>query len=519
MNWSSPLVLFLTCLLLPPVGLILLWLRPKTGLLKKTFGTIAVALITVVHLVVLFGMRFELGGDGIPAFVHFGKAEQNHAEALERSRAKQPPVPDPATAPVAPAQQVPVQQANVAPSALPVSAEPAKPETAIAAKPSAYWTDFRGPLRDGVYPKEILTNWPASGLPLLWKQPIGGGYASFVVGQGRTYTIEQRRDKEVIAAYDLQTGREIWTHSYDAHFQESMGGNGPRATPTYHDGLVYSLGATGEFRILDARTGAVNLKKNILTENGARNLMWGACGAPLIVDDKVILQPGGSGGKSIVAYHKTTGERIWSSLNDQAGYASPMLVTLAGKRHIVTMTAKRAVGVAVEDGKLLWEYPWETQYDVNASQPIVAGANRLFLSSGYGHGAGVIELAESGNVLRATKVWENNRLKNRFNSSVLHEGHIYGLDENILACVRVSDGQLMWKGGRYGYGQLLLASGHLVLISEDGELVLLKATPEKHTEVAKFDAISGKTWNVPIIEDGLLLVRNTTEMAAFRIGK
>jgi outer membrane protein assembly factor BamB len=283
--------------------------------------------------------------------------------------------------------------------------------------------------------------------------------------------------------------------------------------------MVFSLGATGEYRVLDAATGAVRVKKNILTENNATNLQWGMCGAPLIVDEKVILQPGGRSGNSIVAYHKLTGERIWGALNDQAGYASPMSITLAGRRHIVTMLAKRAVGIAIEDGRLLWEYPWETQYDVNASQPIVVGPNRLFLSSGYGHGAAVIELKEAGNVLQASRVWENNRLKNRFNSSVVHDGYLYGLDENILACLRASDGQLMWKGGRYGYGQLLLAGGHLVLISEDGELVLLQATPERHTELARFEAISGKTWNVPIIEDGILLVRNTTEMAAFRIGK
>jgi outer membrane protein assembly factor BamB len=513
MNWRSTPILLLACILLPPVGLVLLWMRPKTGLLKKTLGSLAVAIVTIAHLVLVFGMRVELAGDGMPAYIHFGKGDR-YAEALERSRAVQSAsVVEPAPAPSINADAKPDTSSPV-----PTPTEPAKPDT-VAPNPSAYWTDFRGPLRDGVYPREILTTWPAQGLPRLWKQPIGGGYASFVVGQGRAYTIEQRRDKEVIAAYDLRTGKEIWTHSYDAHFQESMGGNGPRATPTFHEGMVFSLGATGEYRVLDAATGAVRVKKNILTENNATNLQWGMCGAPLIVDEKVILQPGGRSGNSIVAYHKLTGERIWGALNDQAGYASPMSITLAGRRHIVTMLAKRAVGIAIEDGRLLWEYPWETQYDVNASQPIVVGPNRLFLSSGYGHGAAVIELKEAGNVLQASRVWENNRLKNRFNSSVVHDGYLYGLDENILACLRASDGQLMWKGGRYGYGQLLLAGGHLVLISEDGELVLLQATPERHTELARFEAISGKTWNVPIIEDGILLVRNTTEMAAFRIGK
>jgi outer membrane protein assembly factor BamB len=194
-------------------------------------------------------------------------------------------------------------------------------------------------------------------------------------------------------------------------------------------------------------------------------------------------------------------------------------VTLGGRRQILTVTAKRAVGLTPEDGKLLWEYPWVTQYDVNSAQPILLDQNRLIVSSGYGHGAALIELKTGSGALTASKVWENTRMKNRFNSSVLHDGYLYGLDENILACVRASDGQQMWKGGRYGYGQLLLASGHLVLITEEGELVLLKATPDKQTEVAKFAAIDGKTWNVPAIENGLLLVRNGAELGCFRIGK
>ncbi|MCS7026427.1 MAG: PQQ-like beta-propeller repeat protein [Bryobacteraceae bacterium] len=518
MNRPSPYWLIATILFLPPVGLVLLWLRPQLAWWKKFLGTLAIFAATLFHLVVVFGMRIELGGGGRPAFVHFGKVEQRRAEAVERNRAEQAKVGELAAGRLA-LEQSAAPPGSEVPASAAAKAVPPPPESASTETQPAYWTDFRGPRRDGVYPREILTSWPAKGLPLLWKQPIGGGYASFVVGEGRAYTIEQRRDKEVIAAYDLRTGRELWTHAYEAHFQESLGGNGPRATPTYHEGLVYALGATGEFRVLEARTGALRWKKNILADNGAQNLTWGICGAPLIVDEKVIVQTGGVTGKTLVAYHKITGERIWSSLNDQGAYASPMLVNLGGRRHIVTMMAKRAVGVAVEDGRLLWDYPWETQYDVNAAQPLVVGPNRLLISSGYGHGAAVIELSSAGEVMRATRIWENNRLKNRFNSSVLHEGYVYGLDENILACVRASDGQLMWKGGRYGYGQLLLASGHLVLISEEGDLVLIRATPEKHEELAKFEAIQGKTWNVPIIENGVLLVRNTSEMAAFRIGK
>lgn len=508
MNWRSTPFLLLACLLVPPVGLVLLWLRPRPGVVKKLFGTLAIAAISIVHLVVLFGLRVELEGSGTRPIFTFRSKDRHYAD-LERSRAEQ------AKLPVLTAESAPATVSAAAPE--PVAA----PEAAATPKPvpAALWTDFRGPRRDGIYSGEILTVWPSKGLERLWKQPVGGGYASFVFGEGKAFTIEQRRDKEVVTAYDMKSGKEIWAHSYPAEFKESMGGDGPRATPTYHEGVVYSLGAIGELRVLDAGSGKLKWQKNILTDNHATNLMWGMSASPLIVDDKVIVQPGGPGGKSMVAYAKATGERVWSSLDDMQAYCSPMLVTFGGKRQILTMTAKRVVGLAPEDGKLIWEYPWITQYDVNSAQPILLDQNRLFVSSGYGHGAALIEVKATSTGLEASKIWENTRMKNRFNSSVLHEGHIYGLDENILACVRASDGQLMWKGGRYGYGQLLLASGHLVVISEEGELVLLKATPEKQAEVAKFAAIDGKTWNVPAIENGLLFVRNSSEMACFRIGK
>jgi outer membrane protein assembly factor BamB len=281
--------------------------------------------------------------------------------------------------------------------------------------------------------------------------------------------------------------------------------------------MLYALGATGELFCFDAATGRVRWSKNILADNGAANLQWGMAAAPLIVDDKVIVQPGGPNGRSVVAYHKLTGERVWSALDDKQAYTSPMLVTLAGRRQILTVSAKRVKGLDPRDGALLWDYPWATQYDINASQPIVVDANRFFISAGYGHGAALVEVSAAGNRFQTRTVWENIRMKNKFNSSVLHEGHVYGLDEAILACVDVNTGELKWKGGRYGYGQLLLASGHLVVITESGEVVLLKATPESHQELARFQAIRGKTWNVPAIDNGRLFVRNIAEMAAYRI--
>ena len=400
-------------------------------------------------------------------------------------------------------------------------AQRAKAEAAVApARTSMYWTDFRGPSRDGRYEQEpVRTDWSLNLKPL-WKQPVGGGYASFTIARGRAFTIEQRAGQEVAAAYDVTTGRELWTTSWNALFKESMGGDGPRATPTWHDGRVYVLGATGELRALDEASGKTLWRTDILEDAGAENIQWGMSGSPLIVGDTVVVLPGGTNNNSVVAYDLNTGKRRWGALVDRASYSSPMLVTLAGVRQILAFTATRLVGLSPDKGELLWEFPWKTQYEVNASQPLLAGPDRVFVSTGYGTGAAMLQLAaDADGRLTVRELWRTNRMKNQFTSSVLHEGFIYGLDESILACIDASDGDLMWKGGRYGYGQIMLASGHIIVLTEQGELALVRPHPGAHNELARLPAIEGKTWNHPAISDGVLLIRNANEMAAFDLRK
>jgi outer membrane protein assembly factor BamB len=435
------------------------------------------------------------------------EAQYDRVEQHRQEQAAHPPV-----APVAAATASPVAQPSA--SASPAAGGSTQPTTTAARN---YWTNYRGPRRDGKYDQPIATSWPANGLPMLWKQPIGIGFSSFVIADGRAFTLEQRRKQEVVAAYDVATGRELWTQAWDAEFSEENG-DGPRATPTWDQGRLYALGATGEFRCLDANTGAVIWGKNILSDNQASNLPWAQSASPLIVDDKVIVQPGGGGGKSVVAYNKMTGAPVWKALDDRQAYVSPMLAELGGRRQIVAVSATRVVGLTPENGSLLWSYAWDTDMGINCSQPIMVDKNRFFISSGYDKGAALVEVKSSGNSFTATTVWQNKNMKNRFNSSVLHNGYIYGLDEKILACVDVNTGERKWKEGRFGFGQLILASGHLVITSgETGEVVLVKATPDKYTEVARFAAIQGTTWNYPAIADGRLLVRNSAEMAAYDI--
>ena len=497
--YQSTGLLIAACILLPPVGLVLLWLNRKPPIhtpIRKIIGSLALVLLGIWYVFLFNSWQRSRGNDA-------------HYTALEQHRQQQASAPAPTAAPVAATSPVPQASASPSPGETPAAPAPATGRN--------YWTNFRGPRRDGKYDESsVSTNWPSNGLPVVWKQPVGLGHSSFSVADGKAFTIEQRRNQEVVAAYDLNNGRELWTQKWNAEFADSTG-DGPRATPTWDQGRIYALGATGELRCLDANTGSVVWGKNILSDNQASNLSWGVASSPLVVDDKVIVLPGGTAGKSVVAYNKMTGAPVWKVLNDKQAYVSPMLVELGGRRQIVVVSSSRVVGLVPEDGSLLWSYPWDTNGGINVSQPIVVDRNRLFISSGYGKGAALIELKPAGDKFTASMIWENINMKNKFNSSVLHNGHIYGLDEGILTCLDVNNGERKWKDGRYGYGQVLLAGGHLIITTEKGELALVKASPSGFTEVARFAALQGQTWNYPAIANGRLLVRNSSEMAAYDI--
>jgi outer membrane protein assembly factor BamB len=504
---KSGIVIGLFIILIPPLGIVLLWMKRDSRILTKLAGSLAAIVFVVAHLVLFWNFHAEFNG-GMTRPIFTFKNSNRHNEEIEKLRLAEHSIDASRIQALAPAEVQPGKE----------SSQKAKPQSPRPAS-NNYWTEFRGPGRNGIYAEtEIMIDWPSGRLPLLWKRPVGGGYASVVVADGTIFTIEQRRKKEVVAAYDLDSGREKWIHGWDADFREVLGGNGPRATPVWHDGRIYALGATGEFRCLDALSGKRIWSRNILLENQAENIEWGMAATPLIVDDKVIVLPGGLG-KSIVAYDRMTGNPIWKALDDKQAYTAPQLATLAGSRQILVVSAHRLMGLTVEDGALLWEYPWVTYQGISVAQPIVTADNRVFISAAYDHGAALVEINRNGETFEARAVWANKSMKNKFSSSVLSAGYIYGFDEAILACIDPATGERKWKGGRYGYGQLLLASGNLVIISESGEIALVKAKPEKYEEIARFPAIEGKTWNVPAIADGRLIVRNTAEMACFRITK
>jgi outer membrane protein assembly factor BamB len=402
-------------------------------------------------------------------------------------------------------------------------AAPAGPEPTVhepapsAANTGADWPGFRGPHRDGIIPGvRIETDWSASPPVEMWRRPIGPGWSSFAVRGDLFYTQEQRGSDEVVACYKLTTGEPVWKHSDAARFWESNAGAGPRATPTLSNGRAYTFGATGIVNALDATSGAVVWSRNAASDTGVKIPGWGFASSPLVVDGVVVVATAGK----LVAYEIATGKPRWLGPAGGGGYSSPHLMTIDGVSQILLLSGHGATSVAPADGTLLWEYPWPS--NVRIVQPGLASDGDFLMGNGEGvGGTGIrrVAVAHGSTGWTTEERWTSAGLKPNFNDFVVHKGHVYGFDGSILACIDLKDGKRVWKGGRYGNGQLILLPDQdvLLVLSEDGDLALVKATPDQFTELARSPAIRGKTWNHPVLAGDVLLVRNGEEMAAFRL--
>jgi outer membrane protein assembly factor BamB len=379
------------------------------------------------------------------------------------------------------------------------------------------WPGFRGPERNGVVRGvRIETDWSKSPPVEVWRRPVGPGWSSFAVHGDLLYTQEQRGDDEVVACYRVSTGELVWQHRDAARFWESNGGAGPRGTPTLSGDRVYAFGATGILNVLDAATGAVVWSRNAASDNGVNTPGWGFSSSPVVVGDVVIVATSGV----LVAYDRDTGDPRWVNRAPGGGsYSSPHLAAIDGVTQILLMAGGGVRSVAPADGALLWEHEWPGAPIIQPA--LIADGDILISTSGNLGALGTRRLAVGHGSAGWTveERWTSRGLKPYFNDFVVHDGHAFGFDGFILASIDVADGTRTWKGGRYGHGQLVLLPDQdvLLVLSEEGELALVSATPDKFTELARFPAIDGKTWNHPVLVGDVLLVRNGEEMAAFRL--
>jgi outer membrane protein assembly factor BamB len=474
----------------------------------------------IVAIVLACGVFTLLRTDGVTGDVGSQLTWRWTPTAEERLLAQtsdepKPPAPEATAAgissePIAP-------KAGESAAAVPVAPATAKTERrARAAEIPAEWPGFRGPDRNSVIRDvRIDSDWSKSPPTELWRRAIGPGWSSFAVRGDFLYTQEQRGGDEIVACYKVSSGQPVWRHRDPVRFWESNAGAGPRATPALSYDRVYTLGATGMLNALDAGNGAVAWSRNAAVDTNTNTPDWGFSGSPLVVGDLVIVAISGK----LAGYDAATGRPRWYGPDRGTSYSSPQLMTIAGVPQIVMLSHDGATSVAPADGTVLWQHDWSSGAIV---QPAPSGdgdvlVHAVAMTQGLGIRRLAVAYASGGWTVQER--WTSTGLKPYFNDFVVHKGHAFGFDGSILSCIDLADGKRKWKGGRYGSGQLVLLPEQdlLLVISEEGELALVSASPDQFREVSRFAAIEGKTWNHPVLVRDVLLVRNGEEMAAFRL--
>ena len=384
------------------------------------------------------------------------------------------------------------------------------------------WPQFRGPNGDGVVTGlPLKSHWEEGPPTSVWRKRVGPGWSSFAVVDGLVFTQMQIGEDESVVCYDLESGKEVWVHKDEAvRFHEFRAGTGPMATPTFYQGRLYTLGGTGVLNCLDPKTGKVFWSTNILKDAHAENLEWGMAGSPFAYEGKIIVNPGSDGEQAaaVAAYDWETGKKLWAGGKNPASYSTPVVATLEGQKQLLVFDGLGLTGHSLQDGSPLWHQDWKNQFHINVAKPILRKDDAIFISTSYDQGSALIraEQSEDGKWSAAKTDWETNpKFKLKFGDAVKKDGLIYGLSEGILTGLDLATGKIVWRErGNFGFGQLILVDDVLIILTDEGEVVMVEAS-KKHPELLRFQAIKGKTWGHPAYAQGRLLVRNAEEMACY----
>ncbi len=394
--------------------------------------------------------------------------------------------------------------------------------------------DFTGFLGSGrnmrVDNVRLAHDWTATPPELLWKQPIGSGWGGYAVVNGLAATLEERDGRELVTLYDVETGDLIWAREIGGAFSHVLGGAGPRSTPLIHQGVVYAMGVRGHLVALEGATGAIIWERDVLADYGISiaeedlNVAYGRPTSPLVVGNSLIVGVGGSVANrvSVVAYEKGHGEVLWEAGAHNVSMASPGYGVLGDVEQILMVNENWVSGHDAASGRVLWEFEWPglTAGDSNVSQAVPVPPDKVFVSKGYGLGAALYRLVpKSDGTFDAENIWNSARvMRTKLTNVAVRDGYVYGLSEGVLECIDLATGERVWKAGRYHHGQILLVGDVLLVLTEDGELVMVEASPESRNNViGQIQAIEGHTWNTFALYGDIVVVRNEQEAAAYRL--
>lgn len=378
------------------------------------------------------------------------------------------------------------------------------------------WPNFRGPRYDGISRETGLKSRTDQPLKLIWERDVGPAFSSFAIVGDRLFTCGTIDKKQTLLCLNAKTGEPIWQTPFEEQYVERQGGDGTRATPTVDGQRVYVLGALGTVACFNAADGT-----DVWKQRFGDVPTWGYSGSVLIEGDRAIVAVGSKSG-GLRAFDKASGKELWTVGDDAASYASPYPFTMDGQRYVVGFLAKSVV-IVTPEGQEVCRIPWKTDWDVNAAGPIFHDGH-LFISSGYDTGSALFKLKRDGDKLTAEQLWKSKVLLSKFQTAILHQGHLYCSDQRSLYCVDFLKGEKRWRELRVGEykakdGTLVMAEGNLYFLTEKGELVIAPADPEKFTELARARILDGLCWSVPVIHDGKLYARDLKRLVCFDLKK
>ncbi len=367
------------------------------------------------------------------------------------------------------------------------------------------WPQWRGPQRNGTTPESgWLDRWDGDP-PVAWRAKVGLGFSSFVVSEGRVCTAGYADGRDTVFCLDSETGKPVWTRDYPSELGAKFFEGGTTGTPTFDGDRVYWLSRWGDLFCLGASDGRVVWSRNLHEEAGVPIPNWGFSGAPLAHGDLLVLNVGDAG----MGLDKATGRMVWRSANKDAGYSSPFPLRREGEWLAVMASQRSYVAVRIRDGSEVWRIHWLTQYDLNAADPNFAG-DRVFLSTGYGKGAGLFDVASG----TPKELWKSKVLHTQLNAAVLYKDHLYGADgdttENAaLKCVDFATGREAWSESHFGSGGVIVADGRLIALSGHGELMVAEATPDGFHPTGRGQVLGGLCWTAPVLANGRVFCRNS----------
>ena len=389
------------------------------------------------------------------------------------------------------------------------------------------WPQHLGPQRNGLSSETgLLDRWPDGGPTEIWRVPGGVGMSGLAISRGRVVTLVQRDGKQWVIALDAKSGDSIWQTPLAPAYTNAMG-NGPRATPTIAGDLVCVFTGEGILSAHGFADGKQLWSHHTVKELAGKEVGYGMACSPLVVGEQVIVMVGASKG-TLVAYDTKSGKQLWMAGSDPAGYSSPALLKVGGKSQVVAFTGNSAIGVDPAKGSVLWRYPFPTDFDCNIATPLDVNG-QVFISSGENHGSVLLALKPSGNKFDVSEVWDSlgpkSVLRNEWQTSMLLDGFLYGLDNvggagpiTHFTCIDAATGERKWQQARFGKGNLIAAGGKLFISTMAGELVVVRATPERFDELGRATILGG-TRQAPALSNGFLFLRDDKEIVCLNVKK